>query len=163
MKRSVHTCRGGGMQTPNRLSILTPLQSLTGWKGTGRQDGSRSHEKPCSSKSTFALIVLLPASLTLPSHLHLTLSICLSLSLHPRARSILYSVDTHIIQVYRGFLPAPRPANKANLCSLRGGGAWRVRGRKMDALNAALYCLLAETVVQVITTYFLLCASHDYI
>lgn len=115
----------------HHLSIFTPLQSFNGWKGTSRQDGSQSHERPrSSSKSTFALIVVLPSSLILPSHLYLTLSICLYLSLLSYAHSMLYSVDTHIFHMYRGFLPAPLPANKGKPVFVEGW--WGLAGKRKE-------------------------------
>lgn len=45
----------------------------------------------------------------------------------------------------------------ANLCLLRGGEVWQVRGAKIDALNATLFSLLPvakRTAVKLITAAF---------
>lgn len=69
------------LTAPAHLSIHTPLQTLSGWKGTSRQDGRQSHGKPRrASKSTLAFIALLHLSLILPLCLYLTLSTCPCLS-----------------------------------------------------------------------------------
>lgn len=97
--------------------------------------------QPVPWKSTFDCPAPLASQTYLPVFILLSLSVCLSLSRSP------YSLFNrhHITQVYRGFLPAALPANKANLCLVRGGEAWQVRGAKMGILNGALYSLLVDS------------------
>lgn len=89
-----------------------------------------------SSISTFALIVLLPSSLILPSHLYVSLSTCLSRFILSASQQVPTST------------PNSLAFSKAALCSFRAGGeACFERRAKTGALNVNIYSLPAETLL----------------
>lgn len=133
---SGHQCKSRSNQPDHTWaqSLLYGVWLNTKKKRTGsRRDGSQPH-------GNLHLIVPFPSSPN-PTFLPLSYTLHLSISASALSRSP-YSLFNrhHIAQVHRGFLPA----NRGNLCLVRGGEAWQVRGAKMGILNGASYSLLVH-------------------